>query len=118
MSDKKKKNQYSSIAWYNTNYWLLNGFLLPELAYSAISDLILAGRVKGLDAALREAIRNLIAENTAVLVRTNAKWTKLLGEMDEAFKENAAAAKPDNAGAENLRLLEKMYTARAKAEKN
>ena len=59
------RGHYSTISWYSTNYWLLNGFLLPELAHSAISDLIRVGRFPSLDAAILAGVQTLLEENCA-----------------------------------------------------
>lgn len=111
----KPKNHHGSIAWFNMNYWMLNGLLLPSLAYTAICDLVNLGRVSSLDGAIREGLRMVIEENTPLLVRSDRKWIRYLSRMDEAFRETKRE-KPDNAGAENLRFLNKMYEARAKFE--
>jgi Arc/MetJ-type ribon-helix-helix transcriptional regulator len=112
----EKTDHYSRVSWYSADYWLLNGFLLPELAHSALSDLIRAGRFEGLDAAIREGLRVIVEENAPLLVRTDTKWVRLLSQMNKAFKD-ARRAKPDVAGAENLRFLNEMYQAMDKAEK-
>jgi Arc/MetJ-type ribon-helix-helix transcriptional regulator len=111
----KKRDHYGSIAWYNTDYWLLNGFLLPDRAHSALSELIRSGRFHDLDAAIREGIRIVLEENSALLIRNDRKWIPMLSRMDEIFK-NAAFEKPDRAGAEHVKFLNQMYQSIAKAE--
>jgi len=110
-----KTNHHGSISWYNMNYWLLNGFLLPGLGYSALCDLVRAGRFKSLDAAILEGIGAIIEENASLLVRTDSKWMHMLNGLKDVNKD-PRHEKPDLAGAENVRFLEKMYEAREKAE--
>jgi Arc/MetJ-type ribon-helix-helix transcriptional regulator len=97
------------------NYWLQNGFLLPSRAYSALCELISLGRFHDLDAAIREGIRIVIEENSALLVRNDRKWIPTLSRMNEAFK-NPSREKPDRAGEEHMRFLNQMYQSIAKAE--
>jgi Arc/MetJ-type ribon-helix-helix transcriptional regulator len=110
-----KKDHYGAVSWYSVDHWLLNGFLLPGLAYSALCDLMRLGRFHDVDSAIREGIRIVLDENTPLLVRSDRKWLHQLSRMDDAFKE-VACAKPDEAGAENLRRLNEMYEAMRKAE--
>ena len=114
---QKKNDHYSRVSWHSVDYWLLNGFLVPERAYSALSELITLGRYPDLDTAIREGIRTVIEENASLLVRTDHKWIPQLASMDEAFKD-PASAKPDNAGKEHLRFLNQMYQAMNKADGN
>jgi hypothetical protein len=65
--------------------------------------------------AIREGIRIVLEENASLLVRNDRKWMRLLSHMDRIFK-NAAPAKSDEAGKENLRFLNEMYKAMNKAE--
>jgi Arc/MetJ-type ribon-helix-helix transcriptional regulator len=118
MSNKKKKvvGHYSRVSWHSRDYQLLNGFLLPELAYSALSELIRLGHFQNLDAAIREGLRILLEENAPALVRSDRKWLRLLGPADEACRKDATTAKADVAGEENLRFLAEMYKAMDKAE--
>ena len=115
MSKKKSTRRHSTVHWYNRDYWLQNGFLLPERAYSALCELINLGRYGSLDEAIRAGIRTVIEENSALLVRSNSKWVNDLSHLDETFKD-PSCERPDNAGAENLRLLDKMYEAIHKSE--
>lgn len=119
MKNKKpngKKNHYSAVSWFNGDYWLLNGFLLPELAYSALCELVRSGCFHDLDSAIRMGIKVIIDENTALLVRGNRRWIDQLTHLERDFKENPAIAKPDNAGEENIRFLNQMYASMHKAE--
>ena len=113
---KKETGHYSRISWHSVDYWLVNGFLLPELAYEGLCELVNLGRFPSNDAAIREGIRILLEENTPALVRSDRKWLRLLGPADEACRKDATIAKPDEAGAENLRFLAEMYKAMNKAE--
>lgn len=97
------------------DYLLLNGFLLPDRAHSALCDLITLGRFRDLDSAIREGIRTVLEENASLLIRNDRKWIPMLSRMDKIFK-NAASAKPDEAGGENMRFLQEMYKAMDKAE--
>jgi Arc/MetJ-type ribon-helix-helix transcriptional regulator len=120
MSMKKKKaaGHYSRVSWHSMDYWLLNGFLLPELAYEGLGALIELGRFQSLDTAIREGIRVLLEENAPALIRSDRKWLRLLGPADEACKKDTATVKPDLAGEENLRFLNQMYQAMDKVEKD
>ncbi len=113
---KKAVGHYSRVSWHSTDYWLLNGFLLPELAYSALSELVRLGHFQNLDAAIREGLRIVLEENTPALIRSDRKWLRLLGPADEACRKDATTAKPDVAGEENLHFLGEMYKAMDKAE--
>ena len=115
-SVSKSRLHRSSIHWYNMDHWLLNGFLLPDRAHSALCELITLGRFPSLDTAIREGVRIVLEENMSMLVRSDHKWIRLLSPMDKVFKD-PAMAKPDEVGAENLRFLSEMYKAMAKAEK-
>lgn len=115
MKKNKAKAHSSSIHWFNVDYWMQNGFLLPELGYSALCELVNLGRFESLDTAILEGIRTVLEENTSLLVRSDRKWIRRLNHMDEAFRD-PSREKPDEAGAENLRFLNEMYKARAKAE--
>ena len=119
MSTKKKKKaagHYSRVSWHSMDYWLLNGFLLPELAYEGLGALIELGRFQNLDTAIREGIRVLLEENAPALIRSDRKWLRLLGPADEACRKDATTAKADVAGEENLRFLAELYKAMDKAE--
>ncbi len=108
---KKTGGHYSRVSWHSVDYWLLNGFLLPELAYEGLAELIRLGQFQNLDAAIREGMRIVLEENTPALIRSDRKWLRLLGPANEACKKDAAAAKPDRAGEENMHFLEDMYKA-------
>ena len=110
----KERRHYGTVAWYNLVYWLLNGFLLPGEAYSGLCALVNAGRFKSLHEAIREGIRSILDENASLLVRTDSKWMYAWKQMNGQFK-GAVQAKPDTAGAENLKLLDKMYEAMNKS---
>lgn len=112
---RKERDRYSTIHWYNLNYWLLNGFLLPSDAHSALCELINLGRFHDVDAAIREGIRTVIEENSALLVRNDRKWIPRLSGMSEGFKD-ARREKPDRAGEENVQFLNQMYQRMRKAE--
>jgi hypothetical protein len=109
---KQAKTTRGIVSWYNTDYWLFNGFLFSELAHSALCDLITIKRFPDLDTAIGESILMLLEENSATLVRHDKKWLYLWGDLRKQFRK-APGAKPDRAGAENLRLVEKMHTAMA-----
>jgi Arc/MetJ-type ribon-helix-helix transcriptional regulator len=112
MTKKKaaSSGHYSRISWHSMNYSLLNGFLLPDLAYSALCDLIRTGRFHNLDESIQAGIRLIIEENAPLLMRTDAKWIRLLSQMNETFK-NASHAKADEAGTENVHFLKELYNA-------
>ena len=97
------------------DYWLLNGFLLLGSAFSALCELIRLGRFHGLDAAIPESIRILVEENAPMLVRSDRRWIPGLNQMHE-ITEDAAHAKPDEAGARNMHFLNEMYAVMRKAE--
>jgi len=97
------------------DYWLLNGFLLPTMAYSALCELTRLGRFQDLDSAIREGIRTVLEKNASLLVGSDPKWIRSLGHMERAFRDPRRVS-PDRAGAWNLRFLQKMYAAIAKFE--
>jgi Arc/MetJ-type ribon-helix-helix transcriptional regulator len=110
----KKADHYSSIHWFNMDYWLLNGFLLPEVAHTALCELVDLGRFPDLDSAIREGIKIILEENGALLVRHDRKWLPQLADLREVFKD-ASNVKPDEAGMGNVRLLDQMREASEKA---
>jgi len=69
---------YARVSWYNTDHWLMNGFLLPSTAHSALGDLVRLGRFPSLDAAVSEDIRILLEENAPLLIRNDHRWMRLL----------------------------------------
>lgn len=111
MSNSKKP--HLRVSWYNTEHWLMNGFLLPARAHSALGDLVGLGRFPNLEAAVREGIRMLLEENSSLLIRNNPNWIHWLADIDEIFKD---PKEPDLAGKGNMRLLEQMYKAMNKVE--
>lgn len=115
-----KKNQasrdhYGTIHWFNMDYWLLNGLLLPGMAHTALCDLVNSRRFPDVDSAICEGIRIVLEENSPLLIRLDRKWIHMLSDMNEAFKD-PRRLKPDEAGEENVRLLNEMYRSMRKAE--
>jgi Arc/MetJ-type ribon-helix-helix transcriptional regulator len=109
MSNKKKaRENYGTVHWFNMNYWLLNGFMLPSEAYSDICHLVNQGRYSGVDEAIRAGIKTLLLQNARFLPEQS------LGHLDKTFK-HPAHEKPDKAGQYNVDLLEKMYASIQKA---
>ena len=119
MKSKKKaqasRGHYGTIHWYNLDYWLLNGLLLPGMAHTALCELVNSRRFPDVDSAICEGIRIVLQENSPLLIRLDRKWIHMLSDMNTAFKD-PARAKPDGAGEENVRFLNQMYESIRKAE--
>jgi Arc/MetJ-type ribon-helix-helix transcriptional regulator len=110
----KTEIQRSTISWFNGDYWLMNGFLIPHTAQMALCRLIDSGRFKDVDSAIREGIEIVIQENAPRLIRNDRYWLNGLRKIGELC-EKAEKAKPDEAGLGNIRLLNRMYRAMEKA---
>lgn len=118
MAGKKTTTQKAAgklvpvITWYNMSYWLVNGLLLKDKAWTALEDLIELGRYEDLGEALREGVRLLLLENADILGNTPHT---ALGRSKIQIVESIVNLKtpgdmaPDTMGSYHRELLEEMY---------
>ncbi|MGD0177063.1 MAG: hypothetical protein ABSC50_09600 [Candidatus Bathyarchaeia archaeon] len=117
MSSKKKnleKPPLALVSWYNMNYKLLNGLVLPEYAWNGLTELAPVFGCRDLGHALRFAIEQFLVANAGILVTKDKDWIRKLAELRNMTELNGS--KPDSTGIENVRLLNGMFDQMRKAE--
>jgi len=117
LSSKKKnleKPPLALVSWYNMNYKLLNGLVLPEYAWNGLTELAPVFGCRDLGHALRFAIEQFLVANAGILVTKDKDWIRKLAELRNMTELNGS--KPDSTGIENVRLLNGMFDQMRKAE--
>jgi hypothetical protein len=111
MSSKKKLGQeippLANVVWYNMDYKLLNGVVLPNNAWDGLVDLAPIFRCRDLGQTVRFAIEQFLMQNAGILVTKDKGWIGKLAELRAQTDLNGR--KPDGAGMENVQLLHRMY---------
>ncbi|MGD0177749.1 MAG: hypothetical protein ABSC50_13100 [Candidatus Bathyarchaeia archaeon] len=104
MSSKKKLGREVPplvvVKWYNMDYKLLSGVVLPEHAWNALVQLAPIFGCRDLGHAVRFAIEQFIEQNAGILVTKDRDWIRKLGELRGQVDLNGT--KPDGAGIENV----------------
>lgn len=106
-----------SVTWYNMHYWMVNGFLLGNSQWMALTELV-PWKYANFGDALREAVKLLLLENTQWLAACNKTGASKLTMMKNILAtDRTEDMKPDEVGRFKLELLEEMYKKLQREEK-